>query len=255
MHVIVNADDYGLTPAVSAGVRRAHRQGIVTTTTAMMVFANTEADIRLAQQETPKLGLGVHLTATEYLPLRPAQSVRSLLNTAGSFRSPQAYYGEQRAEILALIEPNELRDEWRAQIERFLALGVTIDHIDSHHHFAYIPGTPLAVLLELAREYRVPVRQSEREPLPDDIPHPQQFVSAFYGDQATVDMLLATLAQLPPGTTEVMCHPGDVDAALMAITSYNTPRAAEIVALCDQRVRAEIERRGITLATFANLFG
>lgn len=253
IRLIVNADDYGLTPGVSAGIRRAHHDGIVTCTTAMMVFDTVDADLQLAHAETPNLALGVHLTGTEYQPLRPAQTVRSLLNPNGLFRSPAQYYGAQAADYLAQIDIDELRDEWRAQIERFLALGLTIDHIDSHHHFAYIEGVPRTVLLELAREYRVPLRATEDQPLPADIRHPDAFVSAFYDDTATIDMLIASLEALQPGTTELMCHPGDADAALRAITSYHAPRATEAAVLCDQQARAVIERRRIELVPFAAL--
>ena len=34
--LIVNADDFGRTPSVTEGILRAHKEGIVTSTTAMM---------------------------------------------------------------------------------------------------------------------------------------------------------------------------------------------------------------------------
>lgn len=273
--LIVNADDYGLTPGVSAGIRHAHANGIVTCTTAMMIFPNLEDDLRRAQEETPDLGLGVHLVASEYEPLRPAASVRSLLDTNGRFFGSQVYYGPQSAEMYARFDLHELRDEWRAQIERFLALGIPLDHLDSHHHAGYLHESMFSVLLELAREYNVPLRVPAPIVFEEDgrwrytnggmlgwhaqtvgqieLPHTNGFFDTFYDSRATVEHLLQIMTSLPEGDWELMCHPGEVDDALLACTSYHTPRAAEIDALCDPRVREALETRGVQLATFAAL--
>ncbi|HEX5941948.1 MAG TPA: ChbG/HpnK family deacetylase, partial [Anaerolineales bacterium] len=57
--LIVNSDDYGRTPEISRGIREAHLQGVVTSTTCMMNITTTAEDIALALRETPALGLGV----------------------------------------------------------------------------------------------------------------------------------------------------------------------------------------------------
>jgi predicted glycoside hydrolase/deacetylase ChbG (UPF0249 family) len=72
LRLIVNADDYGRTPGVSRGIREAHRRGIVTSTTCMMNMPAVVDDIALALEETPRLGLGVHLVLTSGRPLLPA---------------------------------------------------------------------------------------------------------------------------------------------------------------------------------------
>ena len=73
--LIVNADDYGRTRGVSAGIREAHLHGIVTSTTAMMNFPGVQADLARACDDCPQLGLGVHLVLTAGRPLRPAENV------------------------------------------------------------------------------------------------------------------------------------------------------------------------------------
>ena len=57
--LIVNADDFGRTHGVSAGILRAHLEGIVTSATAMMNMPGVAADLRQAKTEAPRLGLGV----------------------------------------------------------------------------------------------------------------------------------------------------------------------------------------------------
>ena len=53
--LIVNADDYGLTPGVSRGILEAHLKGIVTSTTVMMGLPGVAAAIAEAQRTAPKL--------------------------------------------------------------------------------------------------------------------------------------------------------------------------------------------------------
>ena len=62
--LIVNADDYGRTPGVSAGILRAHLESIVTTTTAMVNLPGAVEAISRALASAPRLGLGVHLNLT-----------------------------------------------------------------------------------------------------------------------------------------------------------------------------------------------
>ena len=80
--LIVNADDFGLTEAVSSGILDAHRNGIVTSTTLM---ANGEAfDAAVAMsRRAPRLGIGVHLNLTSGKPVSPAQRIPSLIDRRG----------------------------------------------------------------------------------------------------------------------------------------------------------------------------
>ena len=65
--------------------------------------------------------------------------------------------------------------------------------------------------------------------------------------------LLALLARLDDGVTELMCHPGEPDAELLATSSYARERPLELAVLTDPRVRNALERERITLTTFAEL--
>ena len=167
------------------------------------------------------------------------------------------------------MEPAELRVELRAQIERFLESGAPLDHLDSHHHVTYLCVPFFQVMLDLAREYNVPVRYpmgddpasiAARLGLPSDqaerlvaesqadVPTPDRFLDTFYDETATLESLLATLDTLPEGVTELMCHPGYVDGALDG--DYFTPREREVSILTHPAVRARIAKQGIKLVTF-----
>ena len=72
--LIVNADDYGRSPGVSRGILRAHREGIVTSTTVMINQPDVEAQLEEALTY-PRLGIGLHLVFSAWRPLLPPMSI------------------------------------------------------------------------------------------------------------------------------------------------------------------------------------
>ncbi|MGB8645503.1 MAG: carbohydrate deacetylase [Anaerolineae bacterium] len=269
--LIINADDYGFTPGVSRGIRQAHLDGIVTSTTAMMNMPGAESALRDAMALTPNLGLGVHLTLTAGRPLLSADKVRTLVDAQGQFLRPAGLAARG-----ATIDLEHVRAEWRAQIDLFCAaVGHAPDHLDGHHHTPYeLPGV-FPIMLELAAAYGCPVRS----PLPDvdgdssggdaaraallaqaralmethRVRHPDHMSTAFYNETATVDHLLHILRNLKAGVTEIMTHPGYVDEVLLSISSYTHPREREIQVLTDPVVKAALQELDIRLVNFGNL--
>jgi hypothetical protein len=265
--LIVNADDLGLRPGVAAGIFKAHHDGLVTSTTALMNAPGVEEALRQAQAECPRLGLGVHLTVTSGRPLTAAPS---LAGPGGEFHRPEELLG-----ALPALDPAELYAEWRAQVERFIAVtGLAPDHLDAHHHIAYKAPVLLRPMLELARAYGCAVRLAtgvdgqEASPAGPGRPlrewgapllveltprHPDRLETSFYGPTATLSHLLELLAHLPEGTTELMCHPSYTEPELLAVSSYNRQREQELGALIDPQAREAVREQGIVLVSFADL--
>ncbi len=271
--LIVNADDYGRTPGVSRGIREAHRRGIVSSTTAMMNMAGVEEALRRAQHDCPDLGLGVHLVLTVGSPLRPAAQVPTLVGADAAFRRPP-----QLALALSALDASEVAAEWRAQVERFVAIvGRAPDHLDSHHHVSYWSPLLFRAMLGLAREYRCAIRLPTGEdaqradaglsgvsvqplavwsgPLLQEFrPRcPDRLDTSFFGPSATREHLLDLLGQLIEGTTELMCHPGHADALLLAGSGYSREREFELAVLTSSEVLRSVRERGIELIGFGRL--
>lgn len=270
VRLIVNADDYGRTAAVSEGIRATHLNGIVSSTSAMMNLPGVEEELRLARTRTPGLGLGVHLILTSGRPLLPPAEVRSLVDARGDFLRPGAFL-----ERLAYLDPGQVRAEWRAQIERFRqATGQAPTHLDSHHHASYFSEILFAIMLELADEYGLAIRWPLAPPANQGFPpeladkvqeflprlaaeyrprRPDHFVSAFYDEGATREGLLAILEALVEGATEIMTHPGYCDDELLRVTTYAAQRQAELKILTDPEVVGLVRGKGVALITFADL--
>jgi predicted glycoside hydrolase/deacetylase ChbG (UPF0249 family) len=262
--LIVNADDYGRAPDISRGIRDAHLRGVVTSTTCMMNIPTTGADIVNALEQTPGLGMGVHLVLTMGKPLSSPGSVSSLVDGNGNFFKYTPFF-----EQLPHIRAAEVEAEWRAQIEAFIrAAGRKPTHLDSHHHSSYFSAGLFRLMLQLAREYDCPIRfpfteiSSELEETSKSVselmqefrpPKPDVFFVNFYDECATNESLLQILAGVGPGTSELMCHPGYVDEAFAAESIYNYQRERELQILTDPAIREAIRVNGIELISFAEL--
>lgn len=244
--LIVNADDLGRSPGVNRGIVRGHREGIVTSATLMANAPRANEAAALAR-DLPRLGVGVHLVLTFAAPLSPPQEVPSLVREDARFPA-------RPREIRGRVRGEEALVEFRRQIDRATALlGRTPTHLDTHHSVQNEPEV-LWALAEIAREKGLPARQlspAMREELRrKGIRTPDRFLPDFYGREAvTTVALLALLERLGPGTTELMCHPGEVDAELRT-SSYADERALELRTLTDPAVADAVRRAGVELVDY-----
>lgn len=247
--LIVNADDFNLTEGVSRGILEAHQRGIVTSTTVMVNLPGLERSRDLAR-EASRLGLGLHLNLTFGRPVLPPAKVASLVDGTGCFIRDRGRVGKAG-------ELSEIREELAAQAERFeMTFGCRPSHLDTHHHVHRHPRI-FDMVLDLAGALGIPLRAFTPE-MADRI----RGCHLPAADRAVGDVgpdafwqpasLLAFLRNLPPGVTEVMCHPGYADAALAAST-YCAQREVELRALCDPRVKDVLTDVGVHCIAYSNL--
>jgi len=252
--LIINADDFGFTRDVNAGIVHAHRQGVLTSTTLMANGDAFEDAVRLARQ-TPSLDIGCHLVLVQG---------RSLVTGRALPERPR--------ELLMLLARRQIDvyAELRAQIETILRAGIRPTHLDSHKHTHIVPGI-FRQVVRLAEEFSIPY---VRLPLDRSIPlaglacalasryfralaaaRGVRMTDHFLGFRLTGSLdertLAAALASLAEGTTEFMCHPGYLGTELSgAATRLKESRARELEALTSPRIRELITAQEIRLTAF-----
>lgn len=263
-YLIVNSDDFGISEGVSRGILEAHHQGIVTSTTVMVNMPAAALAIEQAQKEAPELGMGLHFNLSFGVPIR--DDVPSLLTDAGTFVSDY----QPLMDKLASFEPDEVKRELQAQFLRFIDLaGHPPDHLDSHHGVTYFYPAAVEAMLDLAREYHLPIRSFPYErisaqdaQLAEQIRaiveahgkprQPARMLDPVFdfkqGDR--VERLKASLRNVPDGYSEMLCHVGYADGLT---ESYTTQREEELAAFTDPAVKALVVEEGIQLITFADL--
>jgi predicted glycoside hydrolase/deacetylase ChbG (UPF0249 family) len=243
--LIVNADDFGLTPGVSAGILAAARHGIVTSTT---LLANVRIDGEaLARLSDSALGVGLHVNFTLG---RPLTGGRSLVDADGAF-----VRDARRA--AARAETPDVERELDAQIDHFTRLsGRVPTHLDTHHHVGLWSPVREAVLAA-ARRLGVAVRSQNAEARARARALRLETPDHFFGESGpdaywSLARVLRHLRDLPPGVSEFMSHPGWCDPAL-SYSRYGRQRETEMVGVGGVPARAAANALGITLCHFGAL--
>ncbi|MFD1413260.1 carbohydrate deacetylase [Oceanobacillus jeddahense] len=217
MRIEINADDFGLTKGVTDGIIQAHQHGCVTSTTLMMNGFATHYAVEKAL-ENPNLKVGIHLVLTWGSPLHP--SVPHLMKSDGIFKFTNGFLDMEAPNI------SEVELEWRAQLDAYLATGLALDHMDSHHHVHGWP--PLKnLVIKLAKEYNVPVRYVDSLADHPEICWTDMLWTGFYKEGVTDD-LFDVIQKENVSSIEVMTHPGQVDEDLKKVSSYTDARQKEI---------------------------
>lgn len=272
--LIVNADDFGLTPGVNRAILELYRAGALSSATLMARGAAFKEAAELARAH-PGLGVGCHVVLTDGVPVSPAGTIPTLLGKDGvHFRASlrDFLWAVARGRVSAA----ELRREIIAQIETLQCAGLPVTHLDTHKHTHVLPAIARA-LLEAAEITGVhAVRNPFEESWSLRLGHPGRghsrpmrllavagtrlFRASFLnlpairtgrvltthgtvGISATGglngDTLQRLLNAMPEGTWELVCHPGFVDRDLDCIPTR-------------LRESREIERRAL-LAAFSRI--
>jgi predicted glycoside hydrolase/deacetylase ChbG (UPF0249 family) len=207
--VILNCDDLGSSHAANLASLDAVEQGVATSATLMVPCPWAREAVDLFQGKD----VGVHLTLTaEY----PGYRWRSLTGAA-SLHDDDGFLPATSTAVFANAREDDVRAECRAQIDQALAWGVDVTHLDSHMGANMTDQRFYGIYLELAEEYRLPVRMAGRNAEPqlgfpirgpaDDrgLLYPDDFV--FRWKDSTAELMKRRVPKLAPGITEFILHP------------------------------------------------
>jgi hypothetical protein len=210
--LIINGDDFGLSPGVNDGIIEAHSHGVLTSASLMVLAPGAQAAAKLANSH-PELSVGLHFVDD----------------------SPQ------------LDDPTYAADHFATQLERFRALtGGDPTHIDSHHHVHAKDGR-IATFARLVEPLGVPLRLAGQvRYIGGFYAHTRPGVSnlRFVSPEYLVHVVANETFE---GFNELGCHPalqGDFES------SYLYEREVELATLTEPGLREELEHLGVGLASF-----
>lgn len=268
--LIVNADDFGLSASANHAIIRAHREGILTSASLMLNEPGFDEAVALARQN-PRLGIGLHLTLLCGHATLPSEKIPELVNEHGEFdRNPPRvgwrYFFRPRLR-------EQLRAEILAQFEKFRALGLPLDHVDSHHHLHAHP-TVFKILMESAENLGITHLRLTCEPFwvharvatwrswqrfshgfvhwllagrargilrRLDVKHPGAVFGLLQDARVTESYLERLLPRLPRGVSEIYSHP--------SLDKFRH----EMEALISPRIRALVDKLGIRLIRYQDI--
>jgi len=282
-HLIVNADDLGFTRGVNRAILESHQAKVVTSATLMAQGAEFAEAVRLAQS-VPSLSLGCHVVLIGGAPLLPAQEVPSLVadqGGQGSFRSGWA--GFAAAALSGRLMAKEIEAEATAQIRKLQQAGIAVTHVDTHKHVHILPQV-LQPLLRAAkacgvRAVRNPFESVQLGMLMQEIRlwprwlgigmlnafagtfrrmvqdagmiSPEGIFGVVSTGRLDASLFRYTIEHLPPGTWELVCHPGYDDAQLRGMPTHLWgSRQKELRTLTSPEIPALLAKNEIQLVSY-----
>jgi len=280
--LIVNADDFGLTPGVNRAIIEAHAKGVVTSATLMANAAAFDDAVRLTKS-SPALSVGCHVVLVDGTPVLSPSQIPTLTDSA-EFEARLSRFAARA--IGGSINPAEIETEVAAQIRKLQAAGIQLSHVDTHKHshmfpqvlrplmraakacglrairnpfgqvaFSAVLGRPklwkrygeLMLLNPLARHFLRSVRE-------EGMLTPDGSLGVAATGSLDEGLFRQTLESLPEGTWEFVTHPGYHDTALDKVrTRLRQSRETELSILTSQGIHETIKRAGIESISYRDL--
>lgn len=268
--LIINADDFGRSTSINDAVIRAHREGVLTTTSLMVNEPHCAEAVELAKQN-PRLGVGLHLALLCGRSALPREKIPGLVNADNEFSDNPVSVGAKYFFSRGLRE--QLRAEIHEQFARFKATGLWLDHVNGHLHLHLHP-TVFSILMQDAAQLGIPRMRLTWEPFWTDfslakgrrlyrashaaifnflsrrarphfhakqIRHTQHVFGLLQNDRVDEAYILKLLEVLPPGDSELYSHP--------SLDKFKH----EFEALISPRVKERIKQLGIQLIRYQDL--
>lgn len=224
-YLVVNADDFGYSKGINKGIIKAHKEGIVTSTS-LMVNGQAAEEAKVLKKY-PKLSVGLHFDIS-------GEGIKAdVVNNI----------------LVPLSDSGVVEKEFNKQVDQFKRMvGRFPDHLDSHKH-SHMHAKVRPIFQKYSKEHNVPVRAY------GDV----NFIEDYFGwnklrqrdfKRVNVESLIKILDNLQHGLNELMCHPGIVDDSLKKISKYTLEREEELKTLTDEKIIKYIKDSGIRLVNW-----
>ena len=278
-HLIINADDFGLSSAASRGIVRAWQHGILTSASLMVGGIAFKEAVTLAG-ENPGLQVGLHLTLVQGRAVLEQQGFPAICDASGDFGDDPVLAGMRYFFLKPLKK--RLHLEIEAQIARCLDAGIALSHIDGHLNIHMHPVV-FDILCELMPKYGIESFRLSRESLAANlavdrgrlvgkcadafifaslarrcrsrldrlgIGYAAEVKGLLNSGRMTEDYLLQALDSVGDGVTEIYFHPGCRPCAELDRWMPDYRHDDELKALTSPQVAGKLARLGICLRNY-----
>jgi chitin disaccharide deacetylase len=278
---IINGDDFGFSAGVNQAIIQAHEQGVLTSTSLMVTGDAAQEAIAISRTH-PNLAVGLHLVLVCGRAVLPPSQIPHLVDSQGNFSDSPVQAGLRYQFHPAARE--ELRQEIRAQLEKFRESGLLLSHVDGHLHLHTHPVV-LRILVELAQEFNIRVIRLPSEELKMSLKldhrelltklvwsgvfgglrrygeglltaHGIKFAERVYGLLQTGSMneeyLLGLIPQIQADMVEIYSHPAVIHSG-EPLNGPSGSGATELSALLSEQVRQSLANNGFELTNYYRL--
>ncbi len=274
--VILHADDLGMCHAANQAFADIVARGTARSGSIMVPCPWFLEIAALARDHGAQVDLGVHLTLTSewehyrWGPLTTRSAASGLLDEQG-------YFWRDVESLHAHMDPTAAAAELHAQVERALAAGADVTHVDTHMgavlHLALVP-----VYIGLAQTYRIPAmlpRLSQQQIIEYGVPQAIAAQLAGVIDELEASGTLplidhvtdvpaaapgermaeyaAAFDRLPAGLTHLIYHPSRPGAEIEAVTTGWAARTGDHAVFASEALAGTLAAAGVQVLTYRTL--
>ena len=275
--VLFHSDDLGMCLEGNLGTAESIEKGIVTSVSTMMPCPWVPGWLKYLQQN-PKVDNGLHLTLTSewddyrWGPVAGQPAVPTLVDKEGCL-------WDNVGQVIEHATADDVETEIRAQIDKALAMGMPVTHIDSHMGTLFANPEFFKRYVKVGIEYQIPIlitgpngyltnkyEAGIAEALTADGTHEKVWAAGLpVLDDATgvsydwksrdvkKRMMMETIKELRPGVTEIIVHCTQRTGHFDAISTSGSTRQADLDVMTDPEVIKLVKDEGIILTTWREL--
>jgi predicted glycoside hydrolase/deacetylase ChbG (UPF0249 family) len=291
--IIVNADDFGLTPGVNRGIHEAATLGIVGSTSLIANSLGFAEAVQIASGECSnlhrRLGIGCHIVLLDGRPVLPANDVPSLMSVQDRALFRPSFMEFGMSAIRGKLSPKDIEAEAIAQIGKIQAAGVKLSHVDTHKHSHLFPSIVRPVIRaakacgirsirnpfypnrfpgvqavrnspNLAKRYfQIPLlrrfaKEFQRVVKEEGMRTTDGCIGVYEPALSSIHTLRDVISRVPDGTWELVCHPGYVDQTLDSVkTRLRESRVKELELLTSKATSELLDSEGIINISYWDL--
>lgn len=273
--ILLHMDDVGMCAEANAAAKKYIENGQLLSGAVMMPCPEAESFIEWVKDH-PQADIGVHLTLTSewknyrWGPLTDPVRVPGLID-------PEGKMWHDVPDVVMHASAQQVETEIRAQIDKFLSLGLKPGHMDTHMGTLYGSLEYVRVFLKVAEEYHIPanvIDLSDPEvasqfrqagyPIDDEVirnigeyrlPKLDNFTSvpngSTYHEKRT--SFLNLIKSLQPGLTEIIFHPSVLSENLKSITGSWQQRVWESELFADPEVIRFFKDEGVIITNWKEI--
>lgn len=154
--LVLNADDFGLSPSVNRSILKAAEAGLVKSVSLMVTHDAAEDAVRAADQSVNPPAIGLHFCLTSGRAAAPPERIPLLVDKDGRFKRGFLSLARLLKSLRFAEAIDQIRLELAAQWDKFDRLtrsapNCPVDHLDSHQHIHVLPGLFLPLMADARR--------------------------------------------------------------------------------------------------------
>ncbi len=245
--LIIESDDFGITPETSRVILQLLKKKMITSTNFIVNMPESKEDAKLAQRQGVTK-MGIHINLDRHYPVSDPEKIPTLVDP-----STQRFWSFDellKREVAGRIGMSDVQREVYAQLELANKFKLEISHITTHHGLAFLDNKFFHLFSQITQETHLTLRNeigpffdpqnkdlfSVEDSMKNVFPNKNYALDA--GQKQPFELIDFIRTQADDQSILVLGHAGKNDKLLEMRSSLNKRREEDLQTFADQRLHS-----------------